>query len=79
VLRLIVESNEATAVQFSRAFVAIQYYGYLRRTPEAAGYQSWLNVINNQNEDAATRNRTMINGFMNSAEYRLRFGPNTLQ
>jgi hypothetical protein len=79
VLRLIVESNEATAVQFSRAFVAIQYYGYLRRTPEPTGYQSWLNVINNQNEDAATRNRTMINGFMNSAEYRLRFGPNTLQ
>ncbi|MGI9105741.1 MAG: pre-peptidase C-terminal domain-containing protein, partial [Pyrinomonadaceae bacterium] len=46
VLRLIVESNEATAIQFNRAFVAIQYYGYLRRTPEPTGYQGWLDVIN---------------------------------
>jgi hypothetical protein len=33
-LRIIVESTEAIAAQFNRAFVAIQYYGYLRRTPE---------------------------------------------
>ncbi|HYP01627.1 MAG TPA: pre-peptidase C-terminal domain-containing protein [Pyrinomonadaceae bacterium] len=79
VLRLIVESREATAAQSNRAFVAIQYYGYLRRTPEAGGYQAWLNVLNDPNLSPQVRTRTMINGFLNSPEYRLRFGPNVLQ
>ena len=56
--------------QFNGAFVAMQYYGYLRRTPEAGGYQAWLNYLTAHPSDF----RTMINGFMNSAEYRLRFG-----
>ncbi|HLL13963.1 MAG TPA: pre-peptidase C-terminal domain-containing protein [Pyrinomonadaceae bacterium] len=72
VLRLIVESAEAIAVQFNRAFVAIQYYGYLRRTPEATGYEANLNALNQTNNS-----RQLINGFLNSIEYRLRFGANT--
>ncbi|HJR07512.1 MAG TPA: pre-peptidase C-terminal domain-containing protein [Pyrinomonadaceae bacterium] len=79
VLRLIVESTEATTVQNNRAFVAIQYYGYLRRTPEAGGYQAWLNVLNDTSLSPQIRTRTMINGFLNSGEYRLRFGPNVVQ
>jgi hypothetical protein len=79
VLRLIVESREANAVQNNRAFVAIQYYGYLRRTPEAGGYQAWLNVLNDTTLSPQIRTRTMINGFLNSGEYRLRFGPNVVQ
>ena len=57
-----------SAAEFNNAFVAMQYYGYLRRKPEAAGYQAWLRVL--QGGDI----RTMVNGFMNSTEYRLRFG-----
>jgi hypothetical protein len=72
VLRIIVESNEAIAAQFNRAFVAIQYYGYLRRTPEATGYEANLNALNQTNNA-----RQLINGFLNSIEYRLRFGANT--
>jgi hypothetical protein len=56
---------------FNQAFVAMPYYGYLRRTPESAGYNAWLNYINAHPTDT----RTMVNGFMNSVEYRLRFGP----
>ena len=52
------------------AFVAMQYYGYLRRTPEPEGYQNWLNYLNAHPTDF----RTMVNGFVNSFEYRLRFG-----
>jgi YVTN family beta-propeller protein len=70
VLRAIVESREVSAVEFNGAFVAMQYYGYLRRTPEPAGYQAWLNYLNANPTDS----RTMVNGFMNSTEYRLRFG-----
>ena len=70
VLRAIVQSREVNAREFNQAFVAMQYYGYLRRTPEPGGYQAWLNYLTAHPSDF----RTMINGFMNSAEYRLRFG-----
>jgi glucose/arabinose dehydrogenase len=70
VLRAIVESNEIVAREFNGTFVAMQYYGYLRRAPEEAGYQDWLRVINQDPNNV----RVMVNGFMNSTEYRLRFG-----
>jgi glucose/arabinose dehydrogenase len=70
VLRAIVESDEIFAQEYRGAFVAMQYFGYLRRTPEEAGYQDWLRVINQDPNNI----RIMINGFMNSTEYRLRFG-----
>lgn len=70
VLRAIVESDEVVAREYNGAFVAMQYYGYLRRTPEEAGFQAWLRVINEEPQNV----RLMVNGFMNSNEYRLRFG-----
>ncbi|HZG52012.1 MAG TPA: alpha/beta fold hydrolase [Pyrinomonadaceae bacterium] len=70
VLRSIVESDEVGAAEYNRAFVAMQYYGYLRRTPEEDGYNAWLRVINEDPQNV----RIMVNGFMNSTEYRLRFG-----
>jgi hypothetical protein len=70
VLRAVVQSSEVDAAEYHGAFVAMQYYGYLRRTPEQAGYEAWLRVIR---QDPANI-RVMVNGFMNSVEYRLRFG-----
>ncbi len=70
VLREIVESREVSALHFNRAFVAAEYFGYLKRDPDEAGYQMWLAVI-----DANPTNfRLMVGGFLNSVEYRLRFG-----
>jgi len=70
VLRAIVQSRQVTEREFNAAFVAMQYYGYLRRAPETTGFQAWLNYLNAHPGDF----RTMVNGFMNSVEYRLRFG-----
>ncbi|HEY9403931.1 MAG TPA: carboxypeptidase regulatory-like domain-containing protein [Pyrinomonadaceae bacterium] len=70
VLRAVVESNEVGAAEYNKAFVAMQYYGYLRRAPEEDGYQAWLRVINQDPNNI----RIMVNGFMNSPEYKLRFG-----
>ncbi|HJR05874.1 MAG TPA: Calx-beta domain-containing protein [Pyrinomonadaceae bacterium] len=70
VLRAVVESDEVFAAEFNRAFVATQYYGYLRRTPDDGGYQGWINYLKAKPNDS----RTMINGFLNSVEYKLRFG-----
>lgn len=37
VLRAVVQSSEVDAAEYHGAFVAVQYYGYLRRTPERSG------------------------------------------
>jgi subtilisin family serine protease len=70
-LQLIVESGEVEAREFNGAFVAMEYFGYLRRDPEQSGYQAWLNFLNAN----PTQSREMVRGFVNSTEYMLRFGP----
>jgi subtilisin family serine protease len=70
VLRDVVEFN--TAVQqayYNEAFVIMEYFGYLRRDADSL-WENWLNTMNQNGGDY----RVMIDGFMNSAEYRLRFG-----
>ncbi|HYX41335.1 MAG TPA: carboxypeptidase regulatory-like domain-containing protein, partial [Pyrinomonadaceae bacterium] len=68
VLRAIVQSDEVSLNREAvNAFVAAQYYGYLRRTPETGGFNSWVNYLTAHPTDF----RTMVNGFMNSTEYRL--------
>jgi Calx-beta domain len=70
VLRAIVQSDEIINIEAVSTFVASQYFGYLRRTPDTAGFNSWVNYLTTHPTDF----RTMVNGFMNSIEYRLRFG-----
>jgi subtilisin family serine protease len=70
VVRAIADSDQVGAAEFNPAFVAMQYFGYLRRDPDAQGYADWLRTINANPADF----RSMVNGFMNSTEYRLRFG-----
>ncbi len=69
VLRDIAESLEVYNKYFNQAFVVMQYFGYLRRDPDGS-YLAWIDVLNSTGDS-----RGMINGFMNSLEYRFRFGP----
>ena len=46
VLRNIVESQAVADRFFNRAFVSMQYFGYLRRDPDTIGFQNWLDTIN---------------------------------
>jgi hypothetical protein len=71
VLRAIADSDQVFSLELNQAFVAMQYYGYLRRTPEPSGFNAWLDYLNTHPGDF----RMMVNGFVNSSEYRLRFGP----
>jgi subtilisin family serine protease len=71
VLRNIVENQAVGDRFFNRAFVAMQYFGYLRRDPDAVGFQNWLNTLNADPNNF----RHMIFGFLFSTEYRQRFGP----
>jgi uncharacterized repeat protein (TIGR01451 family) len=70
VLRQLAESQELSDKYFVEAFVVMQYFGYLRRNPDKF-YLDWIQIMN-QNP---ANYRNMVNGFMNSTEYRARFGP----
>ena len=69
VIREIVDSAAVSAKEFDPAFVAVQYYGYLRRAPEVTGYNAWLNYLRSHPGDY----KTMIWGFVESQEYVNRF------
>ena len=71
VLRNIVESQAVADHFFNRAFVAMQYFGYLRRDPDTVGYNNWVTTLNADPSNF----RHMIFGFLYSNEYRQRFGP----
>ncbi len=71
VLRSIVETSAVADKFFNRAFVSMQYFGYLRRDPDTIGFQNWLDTLNADPSNF----RHMIFGFLYSTEYRQRFGP----
>ncbi|HEV2882327.1 MAG TPA: hypothetical protein VGX24_13685 [Pyrinomonadaceae bacterium] len=74
-LRAFIESQEVQTRFFYRGFVAMQYFGYLRRDPEQAGFEAWVNVLTNGAPNIQTGDyRTLIFGFLHSFEYRNRFG-----
>lgn len=77
VLLKIVETEELQRREFSRAFVLMQYYGYLRRNAtdppdrSSAGYDFWLAKLNEFNGDFIRAQ--MVSAFIDSTEYRARF------
>ena len=44
-LRQVAESNSVTQAELNPSFVLMQYFGYLRRDPDASGYDFWLNKL----------------------------------
>ncbi|HWN08238.1 MAG TPA: TIGR03118 family protein [Pyrinomonadaceae bacterium] len=73
VLRAVAEAEEIRTREFNNAFVAMQYFGYLRRDPDTAGFNFWLNKLNAFNGNFVQAE--MVKAFLASAEYRQRFGP----
>lgn len=74
-VRGFVEAAEVHEHFYIRGFVAMQYFGYLRREPEADGFKAWVDTIT-LGLNGATRGdyRVLINGFVHAQEYRNRFG-----
>jgi hypothetical protein len=70
VLRALIESTEVHQKFYNEAFVVMQYFGYLRRDPDIL-YLNWIQTLSQNGGDY----RTMVSGFLNSIEYRKRFGP----
>ncbi len=70
-LRQIVEDDGFVKAKFNEVFVMMEYFGYLRRDPDADGYGYWLQKLNSfaGNFEKAE----MVKAFINSTEYRQRF------
>jgi hypothetical protein len=80
VLRSVAEDDTLTTAEFRKAFVLLQYFGYLRRNPDDQpdnnfdGYNFWLNKLNQFNGNFV--DAEMVKAFILSGEYRRRFGSN---
>ncbi|HEY0169500.1 MAG TPA: carboxypeptidase regulatory-like domain-containing protein [Pyrinomonadaceae bacterium] len=77
VLQALVESETLRRRETNRAFVLMQYFGYLRRDPDSApdadfsGYQHWLSKL--EEFDGDYRRAEMVKAFLDSTEYQNRF------
>jgi hypothetical protein len=79
-LRQVAEDPDLINAEFNKAFVLMQYFGYLRRNPNDApdtgldysGYEFWLKKLNSRSGDYVSAQ--MVQGFIDSGEYRSRFG-----
>jgi uncharacterized repeat protein (TIGR01451 family) len=80
VLMKVAENAVLKQQEMNRSFVLMQYFGYLRRNPDAApesglnfsGFNFWLNKLNQFNGNFV--NADMVKAFITSSEYRKRFG-----
>ncbi|HEX3558065.1 MAG TPA: hypothetical protein VHU19_02615, partial [Pyrinomonadaceae bacterium] len=78
VLRAVAENPVLKTNEFNRAFVLMQFFGYLRRNPndspdgDYTGYDFWLRKLDQFNGNFT--NAEMVKAFISSTEYRQRFG-----
>jgi CSLREA domain-containing protein len=76
-LQRVAENLTLQQQEFNRAFVLMQYFGYLRRDansgpdPDFSGYNFWLNKLNSFNGNF--QNAEMVKAFLVATEYRGRF------
>ena len=81
VLRAVTENSLFHGRQSNKAFVLMQYFGYMRRNPNDApepglnfdGYNFWLGKLNEFNGNFVSAE--MVKAFIISGEYQQRFGP----
>ena len=79
-LRDVADNATLNQQEFNKAFVLMQYYGYLRRNPydppeptlDYQGYNFWLGKLNSFGGNYV--NAEMVKAFITSDEYRKRFG-----
>jgi photosystem II stability/assembly factor-like uncharacterized protein len=77
-LRAVAEDADLSRAEFNKAFVLMQFFGYLRRDPDEApdsdfsGFNFWLTKLDAFNGNYVQAE--MVKAFLESTEYRKRFG-----
>ncbi len=72
VLRKVAEFPFLNQRELNNAFVAMEYFGYLRRDPDTGGFKFWLAKLNSFGGNFI--DAEMVRAFIESLEYRQRFG-----
>ena len=80
-MRRVAENSSIKQQENNKAFVLMQYFGYMRRNPDDPpetnlnfdGYNFWLGKLNQFNGNFV--DAEMVKAFIVSGEYRQRFGP----
>src|SRR5258708_6973690 len=70
VLIKLTDNSIAAKGEYKEALVAACYFDYLERDPDSEGYSFWLKTL----ENPSGGETAVIKGFINSGEYRARFG-----
>jgi hypothetical protein len=76
VLTRLASDPRVVDANYNHALVLFQYFTYLRRSPDEAGLNAWVNTLKSKplrDPDAA---RSLVCNFLNSAEYQSRFTMN---
>jgi uncharacterized repeat protein (TIGR01451 family) len=77
-LRRVAENTMLIQLEKNKAFVLMEYFGYMRRNPndpqdtDYTGYDFWLQKLNEHNGNFVSAE--MVKAFIVSGEYRNRFG-----
>jgi hypothetical protein len=71
VLAKIIENDEFSRLETNKAFVLMEYFGYMRRDPDAVGYAHWLGKLEEFGGNFVRAE--MVKAFLSSTEYRDRF------
>jgi hypothetical protein len=79
VVKSVADDADLRSAEFNKAFVLMQYFGYLRRNPNDSpdgnfsGFDFWLTKLNSFGGNYIQAE--MVKAFISSTEYRQRFGP----
>jgi hypothetical protein len=76
VLARLASDQRVVDANYNHALVLFQYFTYLRRNPDEAGFNAWVNTLKSKplrDPDAA---RSLVCSFLNSTEYQSRFTMN---
>jgi hypothetical protein len=61
--------------EYNRAFVATQYFGYLRRDADIDGFTFWLGQVNSAPLRDVSKQHALVCSFITATEYQKRFSP----
>ncbi len=73
VLRTIADNQTFSNREYNASFVLAEYFAYLRRDPDQAGYNFWLGQVNSFPLRDLSVQHAMVCSFITSTEYQSRF------
>ena len=74
VLTRLAADQRVVDANYNHALVLFQYFSYLRRNPDDAAYNAWVNTLKTKPLRDPEAARSLVCNFLNSTEYQNRFG-----